>query len=101
MFGIGLPELILIMALALIVVGPDKLPELAKSLAKGIMELKGAASSLSDSLKEEVGEKPWDDVPGTDSPPVDVIKNNIEDDREEEITEINPVNSKTDKTTDV
>lgn len=52
MFGIGLPELILIMAVALIVVGPDKLPELAKSLGKGIFELKKAASSLKDSLNE-------------------------------------------------
>ena len=40
MFGIGFPELILIMGIALIVVGPEKLPELAKSLAKGVMELK-------------------------------------------------------------
>ncbi|NOR09988.1 MAG: twin-arginine translocase subunit TatB, partial [Desulfovibrionaceae bacterium] len=40
MFGIGLPELILIMGLALIVVGPDKLPGLAKSIAKQILELK-------------------------------------------------------------
>ena len=53
MFGIGLPELILIMAIALIVVGPDKLPELAKSLGKGIVELKKAASSLKDSLNED------------------------------------------------
>ena len=53
MFGIGFPELILIMAVALIVVGPDKLPELAKSLGKGIVELKKAASSLKDSLNEE------------------------------------------------
>jgi len=53
MFGIGFPELILIMAVALIVVGPDKLPELAKSLGKGIVELKKAASSLKDTLNEE------------------------------------------------
>ena len=53
MFGIGFPELILIMAVALIVVGPDKLPELAKSLGKGIAELKKAASSLKDSLNED------------------------------------------------
>jgi sec-independent protein translocase protein TatB len=57
MFGIGLPELILIMAIALIVVGPDKLPELAKSLGKGIHELKKAASSLKDSLDEEDDEE--------------------------------------------
>jgi len=58
MFGIGLPELILIMAVALIVVGPDKLPELAKSLGKGIVELKKAASGLKESLNEVDEETP-------------------------------------------
>jgi len=53
MFGIGLPELILIMAIALIVVGPDKLPELAKTLARQMLELKRAANTLKDSLHEE------------------------------------------------
>ena len=61
MFGIGLPELILIMAVALIVVGPDKLPELARSLGKGIVELKKAASSLKDSLHEDDEDaQPWE-----------------------------------------
>jgi len=61
MFGIGLPELILIMAVALIVVGPDKLPELARSLGKGIVELKKAASSLKESLNDENEDAPaWD-----------------------------------------
>lgn len=53
MFGIGLPELILILAIALIVVGPDKLPELAKTLSRQMIELKRAASSLSDSLQDD------------------------------------------------
>lgn len=53
MFGIGLPEMLLIMALALIVVGPDKLPDLARSLAKGLMELKKTAESLKDSLADK------------------------------------------------
>ena len=53
MFGIGLPEMILIMALALIVVGPDKLPDLARSLAKGMLELKKTAEGLKDSFSEE------------------------------------------------
>jgi sec-independent protein translocase protein TatB len=57
MFGIGLPEFILIMALALIVVGPDKLPGLAKTVAKQILELKKAANSLKDSLQEELAEE--------------------------------------------
>jgi len=53
MFGIGLPELILIMAIALIVVGPEKLPELAKTLARQVLELKRAANTLQQSLREE------------------------------------------------
>lgn len=53
MFGIGLPEMILIIAVALIVVGPDKLPGLAKTLAKQAAELKRAANTLKDTLNEE------------------------------------------------
>ena len=60
MFGIGLPEMILILALALIVVGPDKLPDLARSLAKGIMELKKTAEGLKHQLKSEGN--PLDDI---------------------------------------
>ena len=60
MFGIGLPEMILILALALIVVGPDKLPDLARSLAKGLMELKKTAEGLKQSLSEEGN--PLDDI---------------------------------------
>lgn len=59
MFGIGLPEMILILALALIVVGPDKLPELARSVAKGVLELKKTVSSLKEDLAEE---NPFDAV---------------------------------------
>lgn len=61
MFGIGLPELILILGIALIVVGPERLPELAKSLARGINELKKTATALKDSVNEEVKEEadPW------------------------------------------
>ena len=59
MFGIGLPEMILILALALIVVGPDKLPELARSVAKGVLELKKTVSSLKESLADE---NPFDAV---------------------------------------
>lgn len=53
MFGIGLPEMIVIMAVALVVVGPDKLPELARSVAKGVNELKKTMNQVKDSLSEE------------------------------------------------
>jgi TatA/E family protein of Tat protein translocase len=49
MFGIGMPELLLILGLALIVLGPKKLPELAKALGKGLAEFRRAT----DELKEE------------------------------------------------
>ncbi|HHD64557.1 MAG TPA: twin-arginine translocase subunit TatB [Desulfobulbaceae bacterium] len=53
MFGIGLPEMIVILAVALIVVGPDKLPELARSLAKGLQELKRTVNQVKETLNEE------------------------------------------------
>ena len=53
MFGIGLPEMIVIMAVALIVVGPDKLPDLARKLAQGIFELKQTMNTLKDSFADE------------------------------------------------
>lgn len=62
MFGIGLPELILIMAVALIVVGPEKLPELAKTLARQVIELKRAANALKDSLNDDEGKPAWEQV---------------------------------------
>lgn len=53
MFGIGFPEMLLIMAIALIVVGPDKLPEMARSIAKGVAELKKTVESLKESFNEQ------------------------------------------------
>jgi sec-independent protein translocase protein TatB len=59
MFGIGLPELIVIMALALIVIGPDKLPDMARSLAKTVMDLKKTVATLQEELTRE---NPLDEV---------------------------------------
>ncbi|MEA3428316.1 MAG: Sec-independent protein translocase protein TatB [Thermodesulfobacteriota bacterium] len=50
MFGIGMPEMILIAAVALIVLGPKKLPELAKSLGRAVREFKKATSELKESI---------------------------------------------------
>ena len=50
MFGIGLPELLVIMAIALIVIGPKKLPDLARALGKGMAEFRKATQEIKDSL---------------------------------------------------
>lgn len=53
MFGIGLPEMIVIFAVALIVIGPEKLPGLARTLAKSMMEMKKTLHQFKESLTEE------------------------------------------------
>jgi TatA/E family protein of Tat protein translocase len=55
MFGsLGMPELILIFVIALIFFGPRRLPELGRSLGRGINEFKRASNDLRNTLEEEV-----------------------------------------------
>ena len=71
MFGIGLPELIIIMVIALIVIGPSKLPELAKALGKGMAEFRKATQEIKESLDldqdiHEIKENFTDSISGYD-----------------------------------
>jgi sec-independent protein translocase protein TatA len=55
MFGsIGMPELIIILVIALIIFGPRKLPELGRSLGRSIGEFKKASNELRNTLEEEI-----------------------------------------------
>ena len=53
MFGIGFPELLMIMALALIVLGPKRLPDLARALGRGLSEFKRASDELKQTFADE------------------------------------------------
>ena len=54
MGNLGMPELIFIFALALLILGPKKLPELGKQLGRGLGEFKRASNDLKRSIEEEV-----------------------------------------------
>lgn len=64
MGNLGMPELIFIFALALLIFGPKKLPELGKQLGKGIGEFKRATTDLKRSIEEEVEKATRDDASG-------------------------------------
>ena len=73
MFGIGLPEMIIIMVIALIVIGPSKLPELARALGKGMAEFRRATQEIKDSLDidediQDIKNDLIDSVSGLDKP---------------------------------
>jgi sec-independent protein translocase protein TatA len=54
MGSIGMPEMLVILVIALIVFGPRKLPELGKSIGKSLAEFKRASNELKSTLEEEI-----------------------------------------------
>ncbi|MFD0050064.1 twin-arginine translocase TatA/TatE family subunit [Actinomycetes bacterium NPDC127524] len=52
--NIGLPGIILITVLALIVFGPNKLPEMGRAVGASLREFKKATSNLADDIKEDI-----------------------------------------------
>ena len=68
MFGVGMLKLIIIATIALIVVGPKKMPDLARTLGRGFNEFRKALDGVTDDFKQTLQdeEKPKDEKPQDD-----------------------------------
>jgi TatA/E family protein of Tat protein translocase len=69
MFGIGFQEMLIILVVVLIFFGPKRLPDLAKSLGKGIAEFKKASDEVRKGIEDAVKEESAEEVP---KPPEDL-----------------------------
>ena len=78
MFGIGMPELIIIFVIALIIIGPKKLPDLARALGKGMTEFRKATNEIKSNL--DIG----DDLKGIEEELADSVSGMV---REAEMEE--------------
>ena len=58
MFGLGAPEIIVILLIALVIFGPKKLPELGKSLGQGIREFRRGTAGLKEELESSFKDDP-------------------------------------------
>jgi len=98
-----MPELIIIMVIALIVIGPSKLPDLAKALGKGMSEFKKATQEIKESLDingelKEVKEDLVDSISGLDDP-IDLESFDppeYNDEKHEDVVEMPEENKKAD-----
>ncbi len=66
--NIGAPELIIILVIALLVLGPGKLPEVGASLGKSIREFRKASGDIADSVKVDVDTSPLPATPAAVAP---------------------------------
>jgi TatA/E family protein of Tat protein translocase len=68
MFGIGMTELLVILVVALIVFGPTRLPELARSLGRAMAEFRRASTDMRQSFNESLQDHPAQPAPAPTAP---------------------------------
>ena len=79
MFGMGMSEIVLIAVIALLVIGPKKLPEVAKALGKGFGEFKRAMNDFKESVNIDIEDTP--------SKKEGDLKNTYEDNRDKDMND--------------
>ncbi len=84
MFGIGMPELLIILVVALIVVGPKKLPDLAKGLGKGLSEFRRATDEIKSELTQNETFQDFKEVTST-------VKDTVSSMNPKEILDVKPL----------
>ena len=76
MFGIGLPELMVITVIAVVVFGPERLPEFARQAGRFVRQLRNLTQSAQTQLREELGPE-YADLRLTDLDPRQAIRKHI------------------------
>ncbi len=86
MFGLGMSEIVLIAVIALLVIGPKKLPEVAKALGKGFGEFKKAMNEFKDAVNIDVEESDKKDK-------TENLKNTYQEKWKKDIDETQPIDT--------
>ncbi len=89
MFGVGLPELAVLAFVAVIVVGPDKLPDLARQAGRFLRQLRTMANTARDDLRTELGPD-YADLELRDLDPRAIVRRHVMEAMEEEDDERAP-----------